>query len=125
MEKLQIIIEGVSEEQIQKDIERMTKGWRLFFHEPEHVDYEFFNPFWGRQWDGTAENLRELILQGDCIKGHHKHCVITFDYNGVQRFAYCTWTKQVYDFTTKKYYELEAPKLATKITEIINKVMAA
>ena len=123
--KLQIVVEGVSEEQIQKDIERMTKGWRLFFIEPSGVEFTFINPFWGRQWNGTPENLKELILEGDYVNGHHKHCIVKFMLDGEERFLFCTWTKQVYDFYTKEYYNLEPPKLALKVTETINKIRAS
>ena len=119
MKKIQIVIEGRSEEQIQKDIERMTKGWRLFFIEPSGAEFTFLNPFWGRKWDGTPEHLKELIIEGDFVDGHHKHCIVKFMLDGEDRFAFCTWTKQVYDFNTKKYYQLEGNKLAAKITNVI------
>ena len=118
MEKLQIVVEGVSEEQIQKDIERMTRGWRLFFIEPTGAKFSFLNPFWGREWNGTPANLKEIILEGDYVEGHHKHCIVKFMYDGKERFAFCTWTKELYDFHSKAKYIME-PKIATNITEKI------
>lgn len=118
MEKIQIVVEG-SEKEIQQMIETNTKGWRLFFIEPSGAEFIFLNPFWGRKWNGTPENLKELILEGDFVNGHHKHCIVKFMLDGKERFAFCTWTKQVYDFNTKKYYQLEGNKLARKITDLI------
>ena len=119
MENLQIVIEGVSEEQIQKDIERMTRGWRLFFIEPTGAKFSFLNPFWGREWDGTPANLKEIILEGDYVEGHHKHCIVKFMYDGEERFAFCTWTKELYDFNTGIKHQLEGNRLALKITDKI------
>ena len=123
MKTMQIVIEGVSEAQIQKDIERMTKGWKLFFEEPTGADFQFMTPFWGFPWDGTAENLKEIILRGAKVKDKVKQHICVFKYNGIDRFAWCSWTKQVYDFDTKKYYQLEGDKMAMKITSIINNIM--
>lgn len=122
MKVVKIVVEGLSEEQIERDIERMTRGWRLFFIEPTDAKFQFLNPFWGRDWNGTPENLREVILEGDYVDGHHKHCIVKFMYDGEERFAFCTWTKEVYDFHTKTKHQLEGNRLAYKITELINKL---
>lgn len=120
---MQIIVEGVSEAQIQKDIKRMTAGWRLFFIEPENVKYQYLNPFWGYFWDGTSSNLKEIILKGAKVDGYLKQHILTFKYNGEDRFAWCSWTKEVYDFNTKIKYQLEGNHLAMKITDLIGTVL--
>lgn len=119
MEKIQIVVEGLSEEQVRKDIEKATKGWRLFFIEPQGVDWQFMQPFFGFKWNQTAEDLRRIILQATKIKDKHKQHICRFEWNGKDRFAWCSWTKQVYDFNTKKYYQLEGDSLARKITDLI------
>lgn len=123
MKKIQIVVEGRSEEQVRKDIEEATKGWRLFFVEPEGVDWQFMQPFFGFKWNQTAEDLRRIILQATKIKDKHKQHICRFEWNGKDRFAWCSWTKQVYDFNTKKYYQLEGDKLADKITNVIIDVL--
>ena len=80
-------------------------------------------PFWGFHWNGTAENLKEIILRGARVKDKVKSHICVFKYNGIDRFAWCSWTKQVYDFDTKKYYQLEGKQLSTKITSIINNII--
>lgn len=119
MEKIQIVVEGLSEEQVRKDIEKATKGWRLFFIEPQGVDWQFMQPFFGFKWNQTPEDLRRIILQATKIKDKHKQHICRFEWNGKDRFAWCSWTKQVYDFNTKKYYQLEGDSLARKITDLI------
>ena len=119
MKKIQIVVEGLSEEQVRKDIEKATKGWRLFFVEPEGVDWQFMQPFFGFKWNQTAEDLRRIILQATKIKDKHKQHICRFEWNGKDRFAWCSWTRQVYDFNTKKYYQLEGNNLARKITDVI------
>ena len=119
MKPLQIVIEGVSEAQIQDAIEKNTRGWCLFFEEPTGASFKFMQPFWGFHWDGTAENLKEIILRGARVKDKVKQHICVFKYNGIDRFAWCSWTKQVYDFSSKKYYNLEGNKLASKITDLI------
>ena len=123
MKTMQIVLEGVSEAQIQNVIEKNTRGWWLFFEEPSGADFHFISPFWGFHWDGTAENLKEIILRGARVKDKVKQHICVFKYNGIDRFAWCSWTKQVYDFDTKKYYQLEGDKMARKITSIINNIM--
>jgi hypothetical protein len=123
MKTMQIILEGVSEAQIQNAIEKNTRGWWLFFEEPSGADFQFMSPFWGFHWDGTAKNLKEIILRGARVKDKVKQHICVFKYNGIDRFAWCSWTKQVYDFDTKKYYQLEGDKMAMKITSIINNIM--
>ena len=123
MKTMQIVLEGVSEAQIQNAIEKNTRGWWLFFEEPSGADFNFITPFWGFHWNGTAENLKEIILRGARVKDKVKQHICVFKYNGIDRFAWCSWTKQVYDFDTKKYYQLEGDKMAMKITSIINNIM--
>ena len=122
MEKLQIVVEG-SEKEIQQMIETNIKGWRLFLVEPDRVDFKFVNLFWGFPWDGNHESLRELMTTKPKIEEHLKHCIWIFKYNGEDRFAFCTWTRELYDFNTKKYYVME-PKIATNITNKINELMS-
>ena len=119
MKQINIVVEGLSEEQVRKDIEGATKGWRLFFIEPQGVDGQFIQPFFGFKWNQTPENLREIILKATKIKDKHKHHICKFEWNGEDMFAWCSWTKQVYDFNTKKYHQLEGDKLADKITNVI------
>ena len=119
MKTMQIVIEGVSEAQIQKDIERMTKGWRLFFEEPTGVSYQFMQPFWGYQWNQTPENLKDIILKATKIGDKYKHHICVFKYDGEDRFAWCSWTREVYDFHTMIKYQLEGKGIARQITELI------
>lgn len=123
MEKLQIVIEDVSEEQIQRDIERMTKGWRLFFIEPADVEYEFFNTFWGYPWNGTPEDLKDAICSIARVDGKVKQHICTFVLDGQERFAWCSWTREVYDFKTKIKHQLDNGQLAMKITNLINELI--
>ena len=123
MKNIQIVVEGVSEEQIQKDIERNTRGWRLFFEEPKDASYEFLSPFWGFHWDGTSENLKEIITKGTRVGDKNKHHICLFKYNGEDRFAWCSWTKEVYDFNTKTKHQLEGKGLARKIVELIEDIL--
>ena len=124
MKQMRIIVDGVSEEQIQQDIERMTKGWRLFFVEPTGANYEFINTFWGRVWDGTVENLKEIVTAGTKVGDKNKHAIVTFKWDGEDRFAYCTWTRELYDFNTKLKHYID-PKLTISVgvTEEINKIL--
>lgn len=119
MKVMKIVVEGLSEEQIQKDIERMTKGWKLFFEEPTGAKYNFIQPFWGFPWDGTSENLKEIITEGTRVGDKNKQHICLFKYNGENRFAWCSWTKEVYDFNTKIKHQLEGNGLTRKITELI------
>lgn len=123
MKPLQIVIEGVSEIQIQKAIEKNTRGWWLFFEEPSDADFQFMSPFWGFHWDGTAKNLTDIILRGARVKDKIKHHICVFKYNGKNMFAWCSWTKQVYDFSTKKYYQFKGGLLAAKIAALIDGLM--
>lgn len=123
MKPLQIIIEGVSETQIQKTIEKNTKGWRLFFIEPEGTDYLFMKPFWGYKWDGTAFSLKEIIKEGAKVGDKHKHHICLFKYNGEDKFAWCSWTREVLDINTKIKYQLEQGQLARQITDLIMDIL--
>ena len=119
MKTMQIVIEGVSEEEIQKAIERNTKGWWLFFEEPRGANYKFFSPFWGYHWDGTPENLKEIVFRGARVKDKVKQHICIFKYNGEDRFVWCSWTKEVCDLNTIRYYKLEGNDLARKITDVM------
>lgn len=121
MEKLQIVVEG-SEKEIQQMIENNVKGWKLFLVEPNDVDFKFINLFWGFSWDGTATSLRELMIEKVKVNGVRKHAIWVFKWNGEDRFAYCTWTKELYDFNTKKKYIME-PKIATNIAGKIKEIV--
>lgn len=123
MKTIQITVKGVSEEQLQKDIKRMTAGWRLFFIEPEDAKYQFMNPFWGYSWDGTSDNLKEIILKCAKVGERLKQHICVFKYNGEDRFAWCSWTKEVYDFNTKAKYQLEGNHIAMKITDLIKTIL--
>ena len=120
MKTMQIVIEGVSEEQIQKDIERMTKGWKLFFEEPTGAEYQFIQPFWGFPWNGTSEDLKEIITEGTRVGDKNKHHICIFKYDGEDMFAWCSWTKEVYDFRADVKHQLEGNGLARKITDLID-----
>ena len=118
MEKLQIIVEGVSEEQLQRDIERCTRGWKIFFQEPLNASYEFFVPFWGYSWDGTPEDLRDIIVKGTRVGDRNKQHLAIFKYDGQDKFVWCSWTKELYDCGTRIKHPIE-PKYAYNITEKI------
>lgn len=123
MEKLQIVVEG-SEKEIQQMIENNVKGWKLFLVEPSDVTYKFINLFWGFPWDGTHETLRDLMINKVKIEGVRKHAIWVFKWNGEDRFAYCTWTRELYDFHSKAKYIME-PKIATNIAYKIRQIMEA
>ena len=123
MKQINIVVEGLSEEQVRKGIKDATKGWRLFFIEPQGVDWQFIQPFFGFKWNQTPENLREIILKATKIKDKHKHHICKFEWNGKDMFAWCSWTRQVYDFNTKKYHQLEGDNLARKITDLITDIL--
>lgn len=122
MKTTQITVKGISEEQLQKDIERMAAGWKLFFEEPEGAKYQFINPFWGYSWDGTSDNLKEIILKAAKVGERLKQHICVFKYNNEDKFAWCSWTKEVYDFNTKTKYQLEGNHIAMKITDLITEL---
>lgn len=123
MEKLQIVVKGVSEEQLQKDIERMTKGWRLFFIEPNNSDFKFINSFWGESWDETPSELKRIISTKGVNKstGNIRPMILVFKWNGEDRFAWCSWEKVLYDFHTKIKHPI-VPKFAINITNKIKEL---
>ena len=121
--QLEIVLEGISPKQVQEAVERKTKGWWLYFEEPSGVNYEFLSPFWGYHWDGTPEDLKKIIIRGATVKGHTKHHICVFKYNGEDMFAWCSWTKEVYDFHTKIKHQLEGKQLAAKITGLIEDIL--
>lgn len=120
---MEIIVKGLSEDKIQRDIKRMMSGWHLFFKEPTGACYNFIQPFVGYKWDMTTKSLKEIITKGSRVGDRNKHHLCIFQYNGVDKFVWCSWTKQVYDFSSKKYYNLEGNKLAQKITDLITSLV--
>ena len=120
MKVIQIVVEGVSEEQIQKDIERNLRGWKLILQEPKGADWKFMNPFFGHPWDGTSEELYRIISTygRNPDTGKIRPMIIIFQWNGEDRFAWCSWEKVLYDCKTKIKHPI-APKYAGNITEKI------
>lgn len=119
MPNIEIVVEDSLKEQDLRDLWKMVKGWRLFFFEPEGVEYHFDSPLWGYKWDYTPENLKEIIKEGAKVGDKHKHHICVFRYNGEDMFAWCSWTREVADLHTNVKYPLENGQLATKITELI------
>ena len=120
METIKIVVEGVSEEQIQRDIERNTRGWRLFLEPPKGQSYTFLNPFFGHGWDGSATNLCTILkytVNNETKKIRPHLCI--FSYNGEDRFVWCSWERVLYDINTKVKHPIE-PKFSVNITELIN-----
>jgi hypothetical protein len=124
MEQLTIVVDGLSEEQVREDIKRMTKGFHLFFVEPTGMDYHFIQPFWGYEWtEYSASQLKETILKTIKINGVNKHFILVFKLDGKDRFAFCSWTSQLYDFKTKEYHELGNTRLSKMIADKILDIM--
>lgn len=121
MKTMQIVIEGISEEQVMKDIERNLKGWKLLLQEPKGASYEFFNPFFGHSWNGTAEDLRKIITTYSKIGGHQKHMILRFQWDGNDRFAWCSWERVLYDCKTGIKHPVE-PKYADNMVQLINRL---
>ena len=119
MERIQIIVDGLSEEQVRKDIEKATKGWKLILQEPKGADYWFCNPFFGHSWDGTAESLRHIITVYGNVDGHQKHMILRFLWNGEDRFAWCSWERVLYDCEAKVKHSVE-PKYTVNMVKLIN-----
>lgn len=125
MEQLTIVVDGLSEEQVREDIERMTKGFRLFFVEPTGQNYHFIQPFWGYEWtEYSASQLKDAILKTIKINGVNKHFILIFKLDGLDRFAFCSWTRQLYDFETKEYHQLGDTRLSKEIATKILDIMA-
>lgn len=120
MKTMQIVIDGVSKEQFQRDIERAMKGWKLFFHASESSTFQFSNPFFGYSWDGTAEHLKKIISNFGVNKETKRvrPMILVFQWNGENRFAWCSWEKVLYDFNTKTKHSIE-PKFSVNITNKI------
>ena len=116
---MEIVIEGMSEQEVMNNITAAQSGWRLFPTEPEGVDFKFLVPFFGFKWDGQEDSLRNLMSTKALVGGVRKHCIWVFQLDGKDRFAYCTWTHELYDFNTKEYH-IMTPKYATSITSTIN-----
>lgn len=119
MKQLRLIVEGLSEEQVMRDIERNLRGWKLLLQEPKGANYEFMNPFFGHSWDGTAENLRHIIITYGNIGRHQKHMILRFQWNGEDRFAWCSWERVLYDCETCIKHPVE-PKYAVNMVRLIN-----
>lgn len=118
MKPLQIVIEGISPEQIQKDIERNLKGWKLLLYPPKGMSYDFINPFFGHTWNGTSEDLRRIITTYGKVNGQQKHMLTIFQWNGEDKFVWCSWTHELYDAKTGIKHLIE-PKYADNITNLI------
>lgn len=118
---MKIIVEGISEKQIQEGIKRCLAGWKLTLEAPKNANYEFMNPFWGHSWDGSIEQLKHIILTYGKINGIQKHMILVFRYNGEDRFAWCSWEKVLYDFKTQIKHNL-VPKYADSMTTLIHKL---
>lgn len=122
MEKLTVVIDGScnADEQIEMLIERNTRGWRLFPQEPKGAEWDFCTPFWGYTWDGTVENLIEVITKGTKVGDKNKQHLLIFRYDGEDLFVWCSWTREFYDCTTKVKHQLVAPKLGKQMVDLIN-----
>lgn len=116
---MEIIIEGMTQQEVMNNIATAQSGWRLFPTEPNNADFTFLVPFFGFKWDGQEDSLRNLMSTKTKVNGVLKHCIWVFQLDGKDRFAYCTWTHQLYDFKTKEYH-IMLPKYATNITFTIN-----
>ena len=108
-----MIVQGVSDQEVENMIEQNTRGWHLFFYPPTGAD-DFINTFWGREWDGKSSNdLKDAIVtvckNYKAGNGKVRHSITLFKLDGMDRFAFCSWTKQLYDFNTKKYHLVEVP----------------
>ena len=112
-----IIVKGISPEEVQRTIEERTKGWKLFFVEPmgQH-NYTLINTFWGKDWDGTPEVLKQHIIDVCGVPNkpkYHPH-IVQFMLNGKERFLFCSWTEELYDCATRIKYSIE-PKFSINI----------
>ena len=121
MKVMKIVVTGLSEEQVMRDIERNLRGWKLLLQEPKGVNYEFINPFFGHTWDGTAEDLLRIIKTYGVIDGKLKHMILRFQWNGEDRFAWCSWERVLYDCETEIKHHLE-PKYSASITRKIHEL---
>lgn len=110
-------------EEIQKDLERQTKGWKLFFGEPSGVDYQFVKPLEGYPWDCTFDNLKDTMIKVTKIEGHYKHHVLTFKHDDKIRFMWFSWINLLYDTSSKKKYKPKGSNLIAKIYDIIESVL--
>lgn len=106
-------------DEIQKYLDRQTKGWKLFFEEPLGVDYQFIKPQEGYSWDCTLNNLKIIMLNVTKIEGHYKHHMLIFKHDDKTRFIWCSWANLLYDASCREEYKLENRKLVTKIYNII------
>lgn len=126
-QQLTLVVEGLSEEQVREDIRKNTEGFRLFFYEPKGVDYQFLNSFWGEEWNNyDPQQLKDAIIKVTGIPntGKHYKFIVVFALDGIDRFAFCEWTRQLYDFHTEKYYDMEKP-FAKSISEKIKELQGA
>lgn len=109
-------------EDIQRKIEQHMKGWSLFFYPPKGQDYDFISPFFGHKWDGTPETLRTIHNTSVRINGKPRHALMVMQYDGEDRFVWCTWTKELYDCLTKVKHKLE-PRYSENICRVINQTL--
>lgn len=111
-------------DEIQKYLERQTKGWKLFFEEPSGVDYQFVKPQEGYPWDCTFDNLKDIMIKVTKIDDHYKHHMLIFKHDDKTRFIWCSWTNILYDASSKKEHKLESNNLITKISNIISDILS-
>ncbi len=122
MESLAAVIDGGSDEQVEMLIEQNTRGWRLFPKEPKGAWWNFFTPFWGYSWDGTKEELRDIIVTSTKVDGRNKQHLLLFRYNGAAKFIWCSWESALYDFNTGVKHQLERKEICKQIVNLINQL---
>ena len=90
------------------------------FIEPTGADFKFMNPFFGHSWNGTSEDLKRIISTYGVNKANKRirPMILVFQWNGEDRFAWCSWEKVLYDFHTEIKHPIE-PKFSINITEKI------
>lgn len=104
---------------IKKYTEKYTKGWRLVFKDAKTED-SLFTPFWGYEWDGSAEQLKELIIKVALNKetGRVKHHFILFCYDGVEKAVFSSRHRALYSFVDESFIKVEVP-MAKRISQIL------
>lgn len=112
-------IQGLSHDKVMTDIKKCTKGWRLFFKDGK-TEESLFNPFWGYKWDGSAEQLKELIIKKTLNKetGKIKNHFISFHYNGIEKAVFSSRHRAIYSFADESFIKVEVP-LTRSIAQII------
>lgn len=112
-------IQGLSHNKVVTDIKKYTRGWRLFFKDAKTED-SLFTPFWGYEWDGSAEQLKELIIKAALNKetGKVKHHFILFCYDGVEKAVFSSRHRAIYSFVDESFIKVEVP-MAKRISQIL------